>query len=100
MKTQRRILSLLLVLATLISGLTVLFPVATAADSSGNLEIEDFTCYPSPDFSIGAAYTSLYFTFTIGSLDYDEFGFVFSLENGGNNPTPVRGDEGCIEFAT
>ena len=85
--TPKRALALLLLLALLTVSLTVLLPVATAADPE---EIQDFGYQTVVGDGVSSASTQLRFVFTIGTLDYMRAGFVFSLTN--SNPT-VDGDD-------
>ena len=97
MKTQRRFLSLLLILAMLIAGITALFPATVSAEGE---EIQGFEYLGNSHFAIGAESTELLFTFTIGSLNYSEVGFVFSFEENGDNPNPEIGATGCVKYGT
>ncbi|MBO4284472.1 MAG: endonuclease/exonuclease/phosphatase family protein [Clostridia bacterium] len=95
MKTQRRILSLLLILAMLTVAFAALFPAAVSAE---NAEIQDFECLCSSRFAIGSENTDLLFLFSIGSLNYSNIGFVFSFEGDGNNTNPTIGGTGCYIY--
>ncbi len=88
-----RSLTLLLVVVLLIACFTAVLPTVSAEPA----EIGNF-CYqtlstldPSTDEA-----TDLRFLFTVGSLDYDEVGFIFSKTN--DDPT-INGD-GCVKRAT
>ena len=93
MQRKGRVLSLLLILATLLSGIVALLPAAASEPESG--EIQNFGYQSSANFAVGGESTDLRFLFTIGSTDYDAVGFVFSFENHGNNKTPTVGGSGC-----
>lgn len=94
-----RALSLFLILAMLVTLFAALLPVAVSAGDPEPEEIQDFGYQSSADFAIGGVSTDLRFLFTIGSLDYDEVGFVFSFENYGNNTTPTVGGSGCYKVS-
>ena len=88
-----RSFTLLLVVVLLIACFTAVLPTVSAEPA----EIGNF-CYqtlstldPSTDEA-----TDLRFLFTVGSLDYDEVGFIFSKTN--DDPT-INGD-GCVKRAT
>ena len=88
-----RSFTLLLVVVLLIACFTAVLPTVSAEPA----EIGNF-CYqtlstldPSKDEA-----TDLRFLFTVGSLDYDEVGFIFSKTN--DDPT-INGD-GCVKRAT
>ena len=91
-----RALSLFLILAMLVTLFAALLPVAVSAGDPEPEEIQDFGYQSSADFAIGGESTDLRFLFTIGSLDYDEVGFIFSKTN--DDPT-INGD-GCVKRAT
>ena len=93
MKLKRGILSLLLVLAMLLSGIVMLLPAAAAEPEPE--EIRDFSYQSSADFAVAHTTTEIRFVFTIGSLDYTKAGFVFSFESHGNNQEPEVGADGC-----
>ena len=97
MKTKRGILSLLLILAMLIAGITALFPATVSAEPE---EIRDFGCMGCPSkFAIGGDTTELLFYCTVASPnDYLAMGFVFSMEERGNNPNPEIGATGCFIY--
>ena len=86
--TSKRALALLLTLALLTVSLIVLLPVATSADPE---EIQDFSYQTVKNDDVSSASTQLRFVFTIGTLDYERAGFVFSLTN---DEPKVDGD-GC-----
>ena len=90
-----RALSLFLILAMLVTLFAALLPVAVSAGDPEPEEIQNFGYQSSADFAIGGESTDLRFLFTIGSLDYDEVGFVFSFESYGNKKTPTVGGSGC-----
>ena len=96
-----RALSLFLILAMLVTLFAALLPVAVSAGDPEPEpeEIQDFGYQSSADFAIGGESTDLRFLFTIGSLEYDEVGFVFSFESYGNNKTPTIGGSGCYKVA-
>ena len=96
MKTQRGILSLLLILAMLIVGMTAFFPATVSAEPG---EIRDFSYLGSSHFAIGGESTELLFLFSIGSQNYSEVGFVFSFEDEGNNPNPTVNATDCTKVA-
>ncbi len=97
-----RALSLFLILAMLVTLFAALLPVAVSAgDPEPEAEeIQDFGYQSSADFTIGGKSTDLRFLFTIGSLDYDEVGFVFSFEDFGDVATPTVGGAGCYKVGT
>lgn len=90
-----RALSLILIIAMLTLLFAVLLPVAVSADPAD--DIQDFSYQTSKNFSVGRETTELRFVFTVGSLDYDEVGFVFSFEDYGNVATPTVGGDGCYK---
>ena len=80
--TQRGIVSLFLLFATLFALVAALLPTVASADPAAEGEIEDF-CYQTV---IGAdvkdsASTDLRFLFSVGTLSYDAVGFVFSTSD-------------------
>ena len=93
MKLKKGILSLLLVLAMLLSGIVALLPAAAAEPEPE--EIRDFGYQSSADFAVAHTTTEVRFVFTIGSLDYTKAGFVFSFESYGDNHEPEVGADGC-----
>ena len=98
-KTKARSISLLLILAMLIVCVAVLLPVATAAEpaSAHSGEIERFGVQTLTALDLaGDVDTDLRFVFTVGSLAYDEVGFVFSK----TNASPTIGGDGCVKKAT
>ena len=80
-----RALSLLLVFAMLIVSFATLLPITASADG----EIQDFSFQTLSSANPNDAQTDLRFLFTIGNLDYDSVGFVFSK----SNATPVAGTD-------
>ena len=84
---SKRALALLLLVALLSVSLVVLLPVATSADPE---EIQDFNYQTVVGDGVASESTQLRFVFTIGTLDYQRAGFVFSKTN--PNPT-VDGDD-------
>ena len=97
MKTQRSILSLLLILAMLTVAFAAIFPATVSAEGA---EIQDFECLCSSDFAIGGDSVNMLLAFSIGSLSYWETGFVISFEEIGNNPNPTIGGTGCLQCQT
>ena len=93
MKLKRGVLSLLLVLAMLLSGIVMLLPAAAAEPEPE--EIRDFGYQSSANFAVAHTTTEIRFVFTIGSLDYTKAGFVFSFESYGDNQEPEVGADGC-----
>lgn len=89
-----RATSVLLLLATLIVGVTILAPVAaTAADPAG---ITDFSYQTLSGATLSDSSTDLRFLFKIDSLDYEKVGFVFSK----SDSTPTIGEEHCGVYET
>ncbi len=100
MRAKRGVLSLLLVLAMLTVAFASILSVAVSADPEPEPEeIQDLGYQSSTNFAIGGEDTDLRFLFTIGSLDYDEVGFVFSFEEYGLDETPRIGETGCFKVA-
>ena len=95
MKLKGRVLSLLLILATLLSGIVALLPAAAAEPEPEPEEIQDFSYQSSANFAVAHPSTEIRFVFTIGSLDYTKAGFVFSFESYGDNHEPEVGADGC-----
>ena len=93
-RTKARRLSLLLIFAMLVVALAVLLPtVASAAPA----EIDDFGVQTLTALDLpGDADTDLRFVFTVGSLAYDEVGFVFSK----TNAAPTVGGDACVKKET
>ena len=84
---RRTISALLLSLAMLIVSVAMIVP--TSADYTGGTpDIRDFGFQTLSDASQTSSSTDLRFVFTIGSLAYDEVGFVFSS----TNPAPTVND--------
>ena len=98
MHIQHRSVAFLLIFAILTVSVVSLLPVATAADPVGDYagDMQDFGWQTLSDANQTDASTDLRFLFTIGSLDYDEVGFIFSKTN--DDPT-INGD-GCVKRAT
>lgn len=88
-----RATSVLLLLATLIVGMTVLAPVGAAADPAG---ITDFSYQTLSGATLSDSSTDLRFLFKIDSLDYEKVGFVFSK----SDSTPTIGEEHCGVYET
>ena len=80
---KRRVTSLLLVLAMLVVSVVSLLPMTASAEG----EIQDFSYQTLSSANPNDANTDVRFLFTIGTLDYDSVGFVFST----SNATPVAG---------
>lgn len=93
-----RALSLLLIVAMLTLLFAALLPVAVSADPAD--DIQDFGYQTSKNFSVGREKTELRFVFTVGSLGYDEVGFVFSFEDFGNVATPTVDGDGCYKVGS
>ena len=91
---KRRVTSLLLVLAMLVVSVVSLLPMTASADPVGDYasDIQDFGWQSLSDATQNDATTDLRFLFTIGSLDYDEVGFVFST----SNSAPTAGGAGTF----
>ena len=95
MKNQMKArgLSLLLIFAILIVSVTVILPITASAEPA---EIQDFSCQTLSALDLaGDDDTDLRFLFTVGSLTYDEVGFVFSK----TNATPTVDGAGCVKKA-
>lgn len=87
---KRRGLSFLLILAMLFVSIAVMIPVATSADGEfADVGVQKLAALDLAEDDE----TVLRFLFTIGSLDYEEVGFVFSK----TNATPTVGGDGCIK---
>lgn len=91
---KRRVTSLLLVLAMLVVSVVSLLPMTASADPVGAYasDIQDFGWQSLSDATQNDVTTDLRFLFTIGSLDYDEVGFVFST----SNSAPTAGGTGTF----
>ena len=98
MQIKRRSVAFLLIFAMLTVSVVSLLPVATAADPVGDYagDIQDFGWQSLSDANQTDAATDLRFLFTIGSLDYDEVGFVFST----SNSAPTAGGSGTYSTET
>ena len=93
-RMKARGLSLLLLLAMLVVSVAVILPTVASADPA---EIQDFGVQTLSALDLaGDADTDLRFVFTVGSLAYDEVGFVFSK----SNDTPTVGGDACVKKAT
>lgn len=81
--TKRRIASLLILFAMLFVGVAALLPTVVSADSilAADGEIEDFCYQTLTGADVLDSYTDLRFLFSVGSLEYDAVGFVFSTSN-------------------
>lgn len=81
--TRRRGVSVLLILAMLIVSVAALVPVAASASPVGAnaSDIQDFMFQTLSDANQDDTQTDLRFLFSIGDLDYDAVGFVFSKSN-------------------
>ena len=90
----RRATAFLLLLTTLIVGVTVLLPVAASAEDPA--EITDFSYQSLTGAKLTDDSTDLRFLFKIGSLDYEKVGFVFSK----SDATPTIGETGCGVYET
>ena len=89
---KSRILTPVLVLAAVVAlALVLLFTLRGKADEPAG-EFADFSYQTLSALNLaGDTKTDLRFLFTIGSLEYDEVGFVFSK----TNDTPTVGGYGC-----
>lgn len=100
LRTQpKKVLSLLLVLAMLTLLFSALLPVAVSAEpmSVNDGEIEDFGCQTLAALDLpNDEDTDLRLLFTVGSLDYDEVGFVLSK----SVAVPTIGEDGCHKVPT
>ena len=85
---KRRGVSLLLIVGLLIVALAVIIPLAIAADGPA---IQDFSFQLLSDANIGDETTDARCLFKIGSLSYDEVGFIFSK----TVTTPEYGAANC-----
>lgn len=92
---KRRALPLLLFFALLIVSVAILIPVAVSANGTPaeSGEIEDFSYQSMTGTKVSDADTDLRFLFSIGKLDYDEVGFVFST-----SPDPVKTDTPKVNY--
>ena len=98
MQFRRRSVTLLLLLATLIALLVSLLPFAASADPVGDHanDIRDFSYQTLSNANQTDATTDLRVMFTIGSLNYDQVGFVFST----SNSAPTAGGSGTYAATT
>ena len=89
--TSRKALSLLLLFAMLIVSVAALLPTVASADPVGDhaSDIQDFSYQTLSSANPDDANTDLRFMFTVGSLDYDAVGFVFST----SDSAPTAGGE-------
>ncbi len=93
-KTKAGSLSLLLIFAILVVSVAVILPITASAEPA---EIEDYGVQTLSALDLaGDADTDLRFLFTIGTLAYDEVGFVFSK----TNAAPTVGGAGCVKKPT
>ena len=91
----RTLTSVLILAAVVALALVLLFTVRGKADEPG--EIANFSYQTLSELDLaGDADTDLRFLFTVGSLSYDEVGFVFSK----TNQLPTVGGYGCGKKAT
>lgn len=98
MQINRRSISLLLIFAMLTVALVLLLPLTGSADPVGDhaSDIQDFSYQTLSNANQTDATTDLRVMFTIGSLDYDEVGFVFST----SNSAPTAGGSGTYSTTT
>ena len=98
MQFRRRSVTLLLLLATLTALLVSLLPFAASADPVGDHanDIRDFSYQTLSNANQTDATTDLRVMFTIGSLNYDQVGFVFST----SNSAPTAGGSGTYAATT
>ena len=98
MQIKRRSISLLLIFAMMTVALVLLLPLTASADPVGDhaSDIQNFNYQTLSGANQTDATTDLRVMFTIGSLDYDEVGFVFST----SNPTPTAGGSGTYSTTT
>ena len=90
----RRATAVLLLLTTLIVGVTVLLPVAASAEDPAG--ITDFSYQTLSGAKLSDDSTALRFLFKIDSLNYEKVGFVFSK----SDSTPTIGAPGCGVYET
>ena len=90
----RALTSVLVLAAAVALALVLLFTVRGKADAPGEIANFSYQTLSALDLA-GDADTDLRFLFTIGSLAYDEVGFVFSK----TNASPTVGGAGCREKA-
>jgi len=92
MQTKRRSVALLLVLAMLTVAVVSLLPLTASAEPVGDHanDIQDFGWQALSDANQTDAQTDLRVMFTIGNLDYEAVGFVFST----SNSAPTAGGAG------
>ena len=81
--STRRATSLLVLLAMLIVSVAALLPTVASADPVGDhaSDIQDFSYQTLSSANPNDDDTDLRFMFTVGSLDYDAVGFVFSTSD-------------------
>ena len=98
MQIKRRSISLLLIFAMLTVALVLLLPLTASADPVGDhaSDIQNFGYQTLSNANQTDATTDLRVMFTIGSLDYDEVGFVFST----SNSAPTAGGSGTYSTTT
>lgn len=98
MQIKRRSISLLLIFAMMTVALVSLLPLTAAADPVGDnaADIQDFSYQTLSNANQTDATTDLRVMFTIGSLDYDAVGFVFST----SNSAPTAGGAGTYSTTT
>ena len=98
MQIKRRSISLLLILAMMTVALVSLLPLTAAADPVGDhaSDIQDFSYQTLSNANQTDATTDLRVMFTIGSLNYDQVGFVFST----SNSAPTAGGSGTYAATT
>ena len=98
MQIKRRSISLLLIFAMLTVALVLLLPMTASADPVGDhaSDIQNFGYQTLSNANQTDATTDLRVMFTIGSLDYDEVGFVFST----SNSAPTAGGAGTYSTTT
>lgn len=98
MQFRRRSVTLLLLLATLTALLVSLLPFAASADPVGDYasDIQNFGYQTLSNANQTDATTDLRVMFTIGSLEYDLVGFVFST----SDPAPTAGGSGTYVATT
>ena len=90
----KRALSLALIAAMLIVAVAAVFPITASADAP---EFDDFSYQTLAALDLpNDDDTALRFLFTIGSLDYDEVGFVLSK----TNANPTIGGSACFKAGT
>lgn len=93
-KTARKATAILLILAMMIVGVTLILPVAVSADDPA--QITDFSYQALAGATLADDSTDLRFLFKIDSLEYEKVGFVFSK----SDATPTIGESGCGVYET